>query len=131
MANWKVELEGMDKLQKMLKVGGTQATTALARAVYTEANKIFFDSQAQVPIDTGALRASGIVTKPYISGNTVTVEIGYGGAAAPYAAIVHEDLEANHEVGKAKFLEDPLTQAIPELGKSVANSVEQLLKGAL
>lgn len=131
MGNWKIEVEGVEKLQKMLKVGGQQAMTATARALYTEANKIFFDSQAQVPIDTGALRASGMVTKPYFVGNTATVEIGYGGAAAPYALIVHEDLEANHEVGKAKFLEDPLTKAIPELGKSVANSVEQLLKGAL
>lgn len=126
-----IKLEGMQKLQNILKVGGQQATTAVARALYTEANKIFMESQAQVPIDTGALRASGMVSKPYISGTTVMVEIGYGGAAAPYAAIVHEDLEANHEVGKAKFLEDPLSQAIPNLGKAVTESVERLLKGAM
>lgn len=126
-----IKLEGIEKLQNMLKTGGKQATIATARALYSEANKIFIDSQAQVPIDTGALRASGIVTKPYVVGTTATVQISYGGAAAPYAVIVHEDLEANHPVGKAKFLEDPLTQAIPNLTKNVANSVEALLRGAL
>lgn len=131
MAQWNVKLEGMEKLQNMLKVGGQQATIATARALYTEANKVFFDSQAQVPIDTGALRASGIVTKPYVVGTTATVQISYGGAAAPYAVIVHEDLEANHTVGKAKYLEDPLSQAIPTIANSVAKSVEALLKGAL
>ena len=126
-----MKLEGTPKLLNMLKVGGQQATVATARALYSEANKVFIDSQAQVPIDTGALRASGIVTKPYIVGSTATVQISYGGAAAPYAVIVHEDLEANHLVGKAKDLEDPLSQAIPNITKNVANSVEQLLRGAL
>ncbi len=127
----KIKLEGMDKLQNMLKVGGQQATIATARALYQQANRIFIDSQAQVPIDTGALRASGFVTKPYVVGTTATVQISYGGAAAPYAVIVHEDLEANHTVGKAKFLEDPLTQAIPNLTKNVADSVEVMLRGGL
>ena len=131
MPQWNMKLEGMDKLQNMLKVGGQQATIATARALYSEANKIFIDSQAQVPIDTGALRASGIVTKPYVTGTTAEVQISYGGAAAPYAVIVHEDLEVNHPVGKAKYLEDPLSQAIPNITKNVANSVEALLKGAL
>jgi hypothetical protein len=130
MAKWSVKLEGAERLQHMLKVGGTQATVATGRALYTVATNVFNESQAQVPIDTGALRASGIVTKPYIFGNQVEVKIGYGGAAAPYAVIVHEDLEVNHAVGKSKYLEDPLTEAIPNLPNTVADSVEELLRGA-
>jgi hypothetical protein len=103
--------------------------TAAARALYQEANIIFLESQAQVPIDTGALRASGFVTKPTIKGTTAEVQISYGGAAASYAVIVHEDLEANHPVGKAKYLEDPTSQATPNIPKNVANSVERMLKG--
>jgi hypothetical protein len=35
------------------------------------------------------------------SGGNITVEVGY---AAPYAIYVHEDLQAHHTVGEAKFL---------------------------
>jgi hypothetical protein len=60
--------------------------------------------------------------------------MGYGGPATKinpktgqssddYTLKVHEDLEARHTVGKAKFLEDPVNAAIPTLGDKIAERV--------
>ena len=59
-----------------------------------------------VPVDTGALRASGRVTGPASSGATgqATVELSFGGAAAPYALVQHEVLTYHHELGEARYL---------------------------
>jgi hypothetical protein len=54
-----------------------------------------------VPVDTGALRASGRVSGPD-SGGTVT--LSFGGAAAPYALRQHEELNYRHPVGEARYL---------------------------
>lgn len=43
------------------------------------------------------------------------------GFAAPYALIVHENLQAHHTTGQAKFLERPMR----EMASSVAESVRR------
>lgn len=53
-----------------------------------------------VPVDTGALRSSGRVEGPAL--NVVT--LSFGGASAPYALKVHEELDTPHTVGEARYL---------------------------
>jgi len=53
-----------------------------------------------VPVKTGALRASGTVEQP----EPLVVELSFGGAAAPYALAVHENVAAHHTVGEARYL---------------------------
>lgn len=54
---------------------------------------------------SGSLRASGAVTEDRETG---TVAVSYGrGRSAEYAVAVHEDMEAVHDDGQAKFLELP------------------------
>lgn len=95
---------------------------AFGRAAYREAQGIITASQPLVPVDTTALRSSSYVTEPEIEGDAVVVEMGYGGPAAQinqktgestdsYALYVHENLEAFHKVGSAKYLEMPFDQA--------------------
>ena len=71
-----------------------------------------------VPIHTGALRSTDFVERPLSTGNKVSVKCGYGGGAVKvnpetgeattdYAVKVHEDLQAHHTAGQAKFLERP------------------------
>lgn len=77
------------------------------------------DSLNQVPRDTDTLAMSQFweVTGYYKTGWNAT--IGYGGNGDPinpktgrrassYMVVVHEDLDALHIIGKAKFLEDPI-----------------------
>jgi hypothetical protein len=106
------ELVGWDELQRKLR-GSHRRTQELASvALYQEANDIFNESQRVVPVRTGVLRASGHVTEPTRTSQHVEVIIGYGGAAASYALIVHENLRARHAPPTmAKYLWGPVTVA--------------------
>lgn len=53
-----------------------------------------------VPRDSGDLAASGIATGPDAAGVS---RVTFGGAAAPYALVVHE-VAATHDVGEDRYL---------------------------
>lgn len=91
-----------------------------AKALYQEAQIEMTESKRRVPVDTGVLRASGHVQEPVRSGKSVSVMLAYGGAAEQYAVIVHEDLEAFHKIGQAKYLESVLKESAPHMKKRVA-----------
>lgn len=57
-------------------------------------------AQKRAPIEIGNLRGSAYTRRGML--NPETVEVGFG---AIYAAAVHEDMEASHDVGQAKYLE--------------------------
>jgi hypothetical protein len=102
-----VYLRGLDKLVQQID-RGAKPQKNLTRAVYAEATTVLNESKKIVPVDDGFLKNSGKVEAPKISDREVSVEITYGGAAAPYAMYVHEDPNATHEAGKTfKFLEIP------------------------
>lgn len=80
-------------------------------------------SKPLVPVDTGKLKASGEVVKrdtgyavQYSSAN----KQGYD-----YAYIQHENLEYHHEVGQAKYLEQPLREHAQELMDIVAREARR------
>lgn len=89
------------------------------KALVEACNIISEDSLSQVPRDTETLALSQFweVTGYYKTGFSAV--IGYGGNGDPvnpktgkpassYMLTVHEDLNARHPHGKAKFLEDPI-----------------------
>lgn len=102
-----VQLRGLDKLIQQID-RGIKPQAALARAVYAEATTVLNESKKIVPVDDGYLKNSGKVEAPQISPKETSVEVTYGGAAAPYALYVHEDPDARHAPGKTyKYLEIP------------------------
>lgn len=54
-----------------------------------------------VPVDTGALRASGRAVGPRPDDSVL---LGFGGTAVPYALVQHERLDYHHDVGEARYL---------------------------
>ncbi len=78
----------------------------------------------RTPRDSGALQKSEKLIGPAIEGNSVIVLIVAGGPDAPYAMIVHEDLEAFHKVGQAKYLESVLMEARSFIGARVARRLK-------
>lgn len=114
-----VKMHGLSQLQK-IAARGAAAQKPLLQAVYMEAQDVLRESKRIVPVDTGALKNSGRVEKPSVSARGVSVEITYGGAAAPYALYVHEDPDAQHAAGKTyKFLEIPAMQRAPIFTRNV------------
>ncbi len=79
------------------------------------------------PVDKGTLRDSGLVEEPEQKGTAISVEIAFGGAAAEYALYVHEDLDAYHSTGQAKFLERAVREAEPKMSEEVARDAAQEL----
>ena len=111
------------------------ATPAIAKATYEELQDVLKDSLPLVPVDTGALRGSGYVAEPVIEDGHITDEVGYGGVAtkinpktleptSAYALAVHENLEAHHTVGQAKYLEQPFDEHTQNFGAKIAARVK-------
>jgi hypothetical protein len=108
-----------------------KAPQAAAAALFQEGERVMAASKLLVPVDTGALRASGHVQPPRVEGTLVRVELGYGGVAGAtvggkyvgYAVYVHENLTAAHPVGKAKYLEEPMLAALPGMGQRIGKAL--------
>lgn len=137
-----IELEGTQRLLKIFERAGNdpEAKRALGQAMYGFATKVLNESKKLVPVDTANLRNSGMVSSQRIDGNVVEVEITYGGAAAPYAVIVHEDMTMDHSPskptavtgrprrGQAKFLEIPVMAQAPSFARSIAARYAQYFR---
>jgi hypothetical protein len=134
-----IELKGMKKLIEITERvdGGEQI---LAQAMFAEATTILNESKKIVPVATGNLRASGRVERPVTGKGRASVEITYGGAAAPYALIVHEvppntggrwGSGLTHAAGKSyKYLEIPVMAHKDKFVDGVRGRVNEMLEGS-
>lgn len=95
-------------------------------ALREEAEIEMTEAKKRTPVDLGPLRASGKVTTTR-AGLRITAELGFGGPSAPYAVYVHEDMDAHHPVGEAKFLESTIKESAPYMPARVAASVARRL----
>lgn len=132
-----VKLMGADLLTRKLHAATGAGKQAVARALVEEAETIITASKQQyVPVDTAALKNSGFVQPRAVSESRFEVTLGFGGPAAPYAVIVHEDLTKRHTVGQAKYLEIPLRARVQGMravlrqraSDAVRQSVQRLAK---
>lgn len=76
-------------------------------------------AKKRTPVDTGTLRASGRVYRSKEVKN-FTVVLGFH---THYALYVHEDLQAHHPVGQAKYLESAVADGLGALEKRVAKAL--------
>lgn len=113
-------LNGLDALVAKLRTMAQDTPKRVGSALYAEAGIEMTEAKRRTPVETGALRSTGVVAEPELSGNRVTVAMGFGGPAVDYAVPVHENLEAHHPRGQAKFLESVLNEAAPFLGQRIA-----------
>jgi hypothetical protein len=91
-----------------------------AMALREEAEVEMTEAKRRTPVKTGALRASGHVSAVKRDGRSLSVDMSFGNQSVAYATYVHEDLEAFHRVGQAKFLESTLNESAPFIPARVA-----------
>lgn len=100
----------------------------LARALALETLVEVKEVKRRTPVDKGPLRASVHMLGPLRRGGgdrlSVYCLIVAGGPSAPYAIYVHEDLEAIHPVGQAKFIESVILESRPFMAARVARRIE-------
>ncbi len=136
-----VTVQGLSELMAKSAHAQEVIMKSLAKGVYREGELVMSRSKDEfVPVDLGALKSTGHVEEPVITGTTVTVEMGYGGPSGVatadgkdyvgYALYVHEDEGAHHEVGSSGYLEKPAMEEsshMPDRVKSViAQDLEKL-----
>jgi hypothetical protein len=96
----------------------------VGRALYEETQIEEKEVVRRTPKETGDLRSTVHIVGPIREGRTVYCLILAGGPDAPYAFIVHEDLDAHHDVGQAKYIESVLMESRSFMGVRVMNRIE-------
>lgn len=101
------------------------------------AQAIMEESKAEVPVDTGTLLSTAFVGETDDNEDGFGISFGYDGnalnpknrtMAVRYMVQVHEDLTVHHEIGKAKFLEDPVRRNESKLLRDIALAVKESVK---
>lgn len=117
------ELRRLDQLSRRLDAIQHGVPSRAARALRTVAEVEMTEAKRRTPVDTGNLRATGHVQGPFWSADGWSVKLVFGGPAASYAAAVHENLEAFHRVGQAKYLESVILEVRPHLAQRIARAM--------
>src|SRR5580765_594463 len=122
-------MKGVSEMIALLKKFADKYPDYVGAALYQEAQIEMTEAKRRTPVDRGFLRASGRVALPVREGKRISVTLSFGGAAAPYAIYVHENLEANHASppfggGQAKFLESTINESAPYMLARIARRVD-------
>jgi hypothetical protein len=118
-------LEGVELMFERIRQEREAFLHKLRGALFAEGQDVQTDSMENTPVRDGFLRGSHVTTvAPFEGIEDAAVEITVGGPAAPYAVYVHEDLEAHHTVGEAKFLENAINRARSGFAKRVAERMK-------
>jgi hypothetical protein len=127
-------LIGDKQIEVKMNASGLGILAASRLAVLHEAQDIMSESLEEVPKDTEALaksayleqEANGSVTFGY-GGPNVQINPKNGQRTDEYMLSVHENLQAQHPVGKAKFLEGPLNRHRDVIEDTLANKIRNII----
>ncbi len=129
-----MKLGGFNELEAALKKSKLKAPFAIAGPLRLEAEEIMTKAKRNTPVDLGTLRSSGHVRKPVFKGKTVSVTLGFGGAASAYALAVHEHPSryspptwrggVSFTSGGPHFLSRPMKEARKGLGRRLARNMK-------
>lgn len=123
-----VQWSGVDELQDLLTKMTKLARDGMRAGLHEAASDIMDEAKERAPLDMGDLRGSGYVGHPKQEGTEISVPIGFGGPAAPYAVVQHEREDFNHDVGEAKYLEKAIDNQIGEAGAKVGAAVAEAIR---
>jgi hypothetical protein len=111
------KLTGKEEMQQKLRNVAKNYSPKVGGALLAEMGIELKEVNKRTPVDSGDLVKSERLEGPWERGKSISVLIV---ADAPYAGYVHEDLEAFHKVGQAKFIESVLMESRPFIGARVA-----------
>lgn len=106
---------GNDKFNKNLKNAAKHMIEGAVRGLRLGAAIVKRESQSRTPVDEGNLKG-GHYTAVQVNKSFAVAEIG---TVADYAIYVHEDLDAHHPVGEAKFLDNAIQAKKDEVLKLI------------
>lgn len=124
-------LKGLVEMKGRLLKFAQQYPQVMAEALYDELNEVELpESNRRIPKDTHAAEESGTVLGPEVRRGMIRATIAYatrgetnpktGQEVADYIIPLHENLDAFHPNGEAKFLESTLNESERYLGARLA-----------
>ena len=121
MAEFTLKLKGMGTINAALNRVAREYPEDIRGAMFRQGEKIMGRSKEEfVPHKEGHLKDSGHVVE---DGDRVLLV--FGGMAAPYAIVQHENKKFRHpRGGSAKYLERPLLEAARTFARDLANECE-------
>jgi hypothetical protein len=123
-------LIGQEKLMARLQVLDKEMTQKTAEALRKAGGEIIRVAIPKTPRKTGELRSRSFNEGPLQEGSRHIQVIGYEKFAGDwdqdnaYAVAVHENLEARHDIGEAKYLEHAIEETEPYLLKYLAKEMK-------
>ena len=98
-----VKITGINELKSILKTADLKIRMAANVEIHKIASAILSESKALVPFDKGILRGSAHLKAGGAASKVVMSQtVEYGGPAAPYALIQHENEKFFHPAKSAK-----------------------------
>jgi hypothetical protein len=97
------------------KVGGSMMRKT--EQITTECRRV-------TPVKYGTLVGTIHAEGPEYDGNKIRTQIVAGGPAATYGPVVHEDMQAHHNVGGPKYIERPLFAEAPTMLDDIARDLK-------
>jgi len=114
----RVDIEGLDEVMANINAEVKNIQGRTSGGLLAGGLIIQRESQKRVPVRYGFLKGSAYTRKT--PEDPMVVEVGY---TAAYAIYVHENLEAHHDVGQAKYLESAARDKQSEVVDAVAKRV--------
>lgn len=124
---FEIRVRGFATVERELAALAARFPEAAQQALREEAEIEMTEAKERTPVRTGALRASGRVEDLGEGPGAIGVRWAFGGAAVDYAVPVHENLEAFHRVGQAKYLESVLVESAPHMTERIARRMAEIL----
>lgn len=123
MGKWK--FKDIRKLEKEFKKKVKDIEDGSSEGLVEAAKYLLELSQPLVPVDTGRLKESGKVVEEDSSTVYVTYEAFNPENGYEYAPIQHEALDFHHNIGQAKYLEEPFMVNMDKLVEIVAGKTKE------
>jgi len=116
-----LELIGQLECSRNLRRIADATPGELKRALRNEARIELNEAIRRTPRKTGDLRDSAHLSDPEVDGRDISIQLIF---SMWYAVYVHEDLEADHPIGQAKFLESTLLESAPYMLDRFARRID-------
>jgi len=116
-----MKLKGDAEMRKNLRNCAKNCPEQLRDAGMKEMEVEKKEIQARTPVRFGVLRDSIEVKAPEMKTGRVVITVG---TDVEYAVFVHENLEAYHEIGEAKFIESVLDESEPHMAERIAKHID-------
>lgn len=122
MTSKQIHIEGLEQVEANINRLMRDNWKEAKQGLRDEANIIIQKSVRQTPREFGDLRRSATVEETKETKTEYELTLGFN---TEYAAAVHENLNAHHDVGKAKYLEDPLMARVDDIPKNIAKRIKR------